>query len=78
MDLEHVEFHEGYGTVDRVDASGLYRRLHHLCIIVEMIGCREREDNDAMKGVRSKNDQRLGTRFFELGGYKIEPLLTNQ
>ena len=35
--------------------------------------------NVAMKGgVRSKNDQRLGTRFFEPGGYKIEPPLANR
>ena len=27
-------------------------------------------------GVGSKNDRRAGTHFFELGGYKIEPLLT--
>ena len=27
-------------------------------------------------GVRSKNDRRAGTHFFELGGYKTEPLLT--
>jgi len=44
MNLEHVEFHEGYGTVDRVDAgaSGLYRR-HPPIYVGEMIGCRERQ-----------------------------------
>ena len=29
------------------------------------------------RGVGSKNDRRAGTHFFKLGGYKIEPLLTN-
>jgi len=29
-------------------------------------------------GVGSKNDRRAGTRFFEPGGYKIEPLLIKQ
>ena len=41
--------------------------------------CKSGERNVAMKGgVRSKNDRTLGTRFFKLGGYKIEPLLTNR
>jgi len=29
-------------------------------------------------GVGSKNDRRAGTRFFEPGGYKIEPFLIKQ
>ena len=34
--------------------------------------------NVATEGVRSKMIEGLGIRFFEPGGYKIEPLLTNQ